>query len=389
MKLWIFVVRRLLLVIPVVIGVMTITFILLWALPPQQEFVVINGSPRGGLTMPCADNASQTCNIPAYQKFLDQYRANPPYQWAKYVYNSLTLNLGNTDKNSQASISYGLAGQSIAVTTVLSWYLPYTLELAAFSLLIILLVSIPLGNLSAVNRNRPVDQAARIVSFSGIAIPGFLLATLLLYGVVDASGGLTKVCNGNSFAYLNWVGSWPDPHCFAGGALPSWIGPNQQTYPTGFPTVDALYNGSFYFAAESVKRMVLPALIIAYGSIGVLLRFVRSSMLEVMNQDFIRTARAKGVSERVVIARHAGRNSLTVTITILGLTFAGFIGGFAVIETVFQLHGIGLLLTRSIIQPFDYGLIFGTTLVFTYIVVAANLIVDVLYSFLDPRVRLG
>ena len=133
-----------------------------------------------------------------------------------------------------------------------------------------------------------------------------------------------------------------------------------------------------------------PRLIIAFGTIAVLLRFVRNSMLEVMNLDFVRQQPArKGVSESTVIKRHAGRNSLNVTITVLGLTFAGFVGGFPVIESVFNLNGVGRVLAVSVEQPYDYGLIFGATLLFTFLVVSANIIVYVLYAYLDPRVRLG
>lgn len=111
-------------------------------------------------------------------------------------------------------------------------------------------------------------------------------------------------------------------------------------------------------------------------------------MLEVMNQDYIRTARAKGVPERTVVSTHAGRNSLNVTVTVLGLTFAGFVSGFPIIEYVFNLRGVGLMLAYSIQRPFDYGLIFGSTLLFTLVIVFVNLIVDILYAYLDPRVRL-
>ena len=113
-------------------------------------------------------------------------------------------------------------------------------------------------------------------------------------------------------------------------------------------------------------------------------------MLEVMNLDFIRTARAKGVPESTVVGRHAGRNSLNVTVTVLGLVFAGFIGGFPIYESVFGINGVGLLLVDSVNPAgFDFGLIFGATLLFTLIVVCANIIVDILYAYLDPRVRLG
>ena len=153
-----------------------------------------------------------------------------------------------------------------------------------------------------------------------------------------------------------------------------------------------MIHGQWWLALDSLIRSNIPALISAFGSIALHLRFVRNSMLEVMNLDFVRTARAKGVPERTVVKRHAGRNSLNVTITVLGLTFAFFIGGFPVIEEVFNLHGIGFLLftsINSVAGPVDFGIICGSTLLFTFIVVAANIIVDVLYAYLDPRVRLG
>jgi peptide/nickel transport system permease protein len=289
--------------------------------------------------------------------------------------------------------------QDKPVTTVLSWFLPYTLELAALSLAIILLVAIPLGNLAAVNRNRPVDQSARILSFSGFALPGFLLASLALMGAVIALGSGTGFfvhppwCPSGETSFAEFQGSWPVNTCFqlTGNAYPSWLTDGYVSHPTGFPTVDALIHGENWLAIDSVLRMLIPAMTIAFGSIALLLRFVRNSMLEVMNLDFVRTARAEGIPERTVIKRHAGRNSLNVTVTVLGLTFAYFIGGFPITELVFQLRGVGYLLALSVqaTNGIDFGIVFGATLLFTFIVVIANIIVDVLYAYLDPRVRLG
>ena len=274
------------------------------------------------------------------------------------------------------------------VATVLAWYLPYTLELAALALTLILLLAIPIGNYSAVYRNRPMDQGARVMSFSGFALPGFLLAWLLLLGVTFLAGGISPECGGTATHFQDFYNSWPSWTCVSGGQ-PSWIGQHLQTSPTGFPTIDALVHGDWWLAGDTVFRMLLPAFVIAYGSVAAILRFVRNSMLEVLNLDFVRTARSKGVPESAVVRKHAGRNSLNVTVTVLGLTFAGFIGGFPVIEDVFHLQGVGLLLAYSIQPPYDFGLIFGSTLLFTIIVVIANILVDITYAFLDPRVRLG
>jgi ABC-type dipeptide/oligopeptide/nickel transport system permease component len=416
MKMWIYLIRRLALLVPVLIGVMTITFVLVSALPTNNRLIAAFGSPPlrspwiydptlSPGTGPCPSNATSPCPNPVYQNDLHILGLDQPIpvQWGVYIYHTFTFQWGTVSNHSSASnLIPSLRG--LEVTTVLSWYLPYTLELAVMSLLIILVVSIPLGNLSAVNRNRPIDQASRVMSFSGYAMPGFLLASLVLMAFVIGFGSGTGYvlhppwCPSGESTFTEFTQSWPGPGCFStagnfAGGYPTWILHNGiQSTPSGFPTVDALVAGQYWLALDTVVRMILPALVIAFGTIAVLLRFVRNSMLEVMNLDFVRTARSEGVPERTVIRRHAGRNSLNVTITVMGLLFAFFIGGFPVIEDVFHLNGVGLMLAYSVQQtsgPVDFALIFGTTILFTFIIVLANIIVDVLYAYLDPRVRLG
>ena len=414
MRMWVLIIRRVALLIPVIVGVMTITFALVSALPVQDQLIAHFGAPGPhdpwiyNPTLPpgtgnCPANATQACPNTQLQHFLNVLGLNQPIpvQWGIYIYHSLTFQWGTVDNHSTAA-QVNAAIKDQPVTTVLSWYLPYTLELAALSLFLILLIAIPLGNLSAVNRNRPIDQAARVVSFSGYAMPIFLLSSLSLMGAVILLGAPTHYvsttpwCPGGETTFFEFYGSWPSALCFSSQSVyPTWLGSGIHTSPTGFPTVDALVNGQGWLAVDTLIRMILPALTIAFASIAVLLRFVRNSMLEVMNLDFVRTARAEGVPSKTVVSRHAGRNSLNVTITVLGLTFAFFIGGFPVTEYVFHLNGIGLMLAYSIQiggqggGTVDYGLIFGTTLLFTFIIVIANIIVDVLYAYLDPRVRLG
>jgi len=392
MKMWVYVLRRALLLVPVILGVMTITFILTSQLPLDDRLISALGFSKTGYqpTIPCAELGlgNGTCPNPAYERGVALLGLNQPIwtQYGVYIYHSLSLQWGFTSSHSPAAIVIG--PDATPVATVLSWYLPYTLELAALSLTLILILAIPIGNYSAVYRNRPLDQGARVMSFSGFALPGFLLANLLLLGVTFLAGGITPECGGTSTHYFDFFNSWPAWTCVAGGQ-PSWISSHYATSPTGFPTVDALIHGDYWLAGDTVFRMLLPAFVIAYGSVAAILRFVRNSMLEVLNLDFVRTARAKGVAESSVVRKHAGRNSLNVTVTVLGLTFAGFIGGFPVIESVFHLNGVGYLLALSIQPPYDFGLIFGSTLLFTIIVVIANIIVDITYAFLDPRVRLG
>ena len=407
MQLWVYVVRRTMLIVPVVIGVMTITFALVVAVPTGERICsYYQANPRENPCsqyVPCPGNPSQLCSNPAYTKALHAlgYDRPVPVQWAFYMYNALTFNWGYVSPTSTVGDGNSglpaLKGQS--VTSVLGTFLPYTIELALLSLFFTLIISIPLGNLSAVYRNRPIDQFARIMSFSGYALPTFILGAVVLAAAASLlSGGGTRspICSGGT-GFLEFYGSWPVPNCWMWGSgltstgYPSWLIYGYQSTPTGFPTIDALIHGDGWLALDTLARIILPALVIAYGTIATLLRFVRNSMLEVMNLDFVRTARAKGLPESKVVKKHAGRNSLNVTVTILGLTFAFFISGFPIIESVFNLWGVGRIFAYALVQSggtYDFGLIFGTTILFTYLVVVANLIVDVTYSLLDPRVRL-
>jgi ABC-type dipeptide/oligopeptide/nickel transport system permease component len=431
MQMWVYIVRRILLVIPVLMGVTTITFVCFQALPIQSELIAYFGSP--GPHNPCGyqptcecavqdplsvNNQNNTCQClgtttyvrpdafcanPTYQHYIQALGLNKPVivQWGSYIVRSFTFQWGNVSNHSYAATQFPtFEGKPVA--KVLSELLPYTLELAMFSLAIILLVSIPLGNASAVNRNRPIDQFARVMSFSGFALPAFLLgsfvitATTLILLPHTGFTVSTPWCRAGEALNDEFQYSWPQAKaCYGtlpfGKDWPVWMTNGIHTTPTGWPTIDAFYNGAYWLGLDSIIRMILPALVIAYGTIAGLLRFVRNSMLEVMNLDYVRTARAKGVPEKVVTSRHAGRNSLNVTITVLGLTFAAFVGGFPVIESVFDLNGVGRILAYAVIpQPsLDYAIIFGSTLLFTFLVVAANIIVDVLYAYLDPRVRLG
>ena len=430
MRMVTYIIRRLLLVVPTLLGVLTITFALFQALPVQYQLASHYGNPPKNhpcafqSSCPCADdnhasvNARENtckcygsnvtvtpdtlCSDALYRTYIHRLGLDQPVwtQWGVFVYHAFTFQWGTVENDSFVATQFSWM-RNVPVTTVIGWMLPYTLELAGLSLFFILIIAIPVGNLAAVNRNRPVDQAARILSFSGFAMPTFLLASFLLMGFVILIGSTSAVpyvthspwCPSGEATFSEFYGSWPAPLCFSStGVLPSWLGAGVHTTPTGFPTLDAAINGQWWLAIDTLIRMILPALAIAFGAIAVLLRFVRNSMLEVMNLDFVRTARAEGIPSKTVVSRHAGRNSLNVTITVLGLTFAFFIGGFPVIEYVFHLNGVGLILAYSI-QPspgsVDFGLIFGTTLLFTFIIVIANIIVDILYAYLDPRVRLG
>jgi ABC-type dipeptide/oligopeptide/nickel transport system permease component len=429
-KLWVYIVRRLLLMVPVLLGVVTLTFIIISGIPTTERLLACHPPGKSGYPSqgsPGWNNLLAQCGLSG--SVLTQY--------GSYVYNTFTLHWGYVSNDSsvqravpQIGACYQLTASSsltnggsnastsqCAVMTLVEAWLPYTMELAALSLVLIMLLAIPLGNYSAVYRNRPFDQGTRIFSFTGFAIPGYLLGGLLIIAVylaLSASGG--KPCDGSALNQI--LGSWHGSDTqgvIATCYPPAWVSQTTGvsgrppfanglwgTSPTGFPTLDAViyaashpapagYPSSYLWdlALDHVLRLVIPALTIAYGTVAGLLRFVRNSMLEVMNLDFIRTARSKGVPERRVISQHAGRNSLNVTVTVLGLTFAGFLGGFAVTESLFGLFGVGSLFAYALLSPIDVGTIFASTVLFTIIIVVANMIVDVVYGYLDPRVRLG
>src|SRR5271170_4631130 len=191
MRMWVYILRRLILLIPVIIGVTTITFVLISALPIHERLSSQFGAapPRDGWLYqplrPCPTDPSKECRNSVYYEDLAKLGLNKPIplQWGVYIYNSFTLNWGTVGNGSTAGQIFQ-ATQGQPVSEVLGWFLPYTLELAALALAIILIIAIPLGNLAAVNRNRPVDQSARILSFSGYALPGFLLSSLALMAAV-------------------------------------------------------------------------------------------------------------------------------------------------------------------------------------------------------------
>ncbi len=429
MKLWIYVLRRLLLMVPVLIGVVTITFIIISAVPVEERLLacIPPGRHSPPIGSPGWERELQICglNTPVYEQYGQYLFKTFTFQWG-FIQNSSVDGMWGHAPQVHPCLQLNVSKQEggCAVLTLIGAWLPYTIELAVLSLIIILAMAIPLGNLSAVNRNRPFDQATRIFSFSGYALPGYLLGALLilalyfvLYGI-DPTGG----CDGSAYAQI--VGSWhasfnnPDQACYTmttysggtqqstilWGGRPPYANPIYATTPTGFPTVDGIIwalthspppgmpGGRYYYwdlVGDHVLRLIIPAITVAYTSVAALLRYVRNSMLEVMNLDFIRTARAKGVPERAVVKTHAGRNSLNVTVTVLGLTFAAFLGGFAVIESLFGLFGVGMLFAYSVFPSPDISTIFASTVLFTIIIVVANVAVDVIYGVLDPRVRLG
>lgn len=241
----------------------------------------------------------------------------------------VTGNLGYSARNQQSVLD--LTSQS----------LPVTFELAVLSIALALLIGVPLGMLSASKAGAPRDAVGQAVSLAGLSIPAFLLATTLL-SIFAASFGFNP--NGQGFATL---------------------------------LEDPLLN---------LQQMVLPALVLGFGIAAPILRTTRAAVLEVRSHDFVRTARAKGVPERLLQVRHVLGNALVPIVTMTGLQFGYLLGGAVVVEQIFSVPGIGRQVLLGIQQK-EYAVVQSTVLVIALAFVLVNLLTDVLYRIIDPRVR--
>jgi ABC-type dipeptide/oligopeptide/nickel transport system permease component len=240
--------------------------------------------------------------------------------------------------------------------------LPATLELSLAATLIALAVGIPLGVWSAVHQNGAVDHALRVLSLGGVSMPAFLIALILqlVFGIM-----------------LGWL------------PVSGRLSPFDLTDTvTGFAVLDGLLTSDYAASWDALRHLLLPALVLAAFLSAVLLRFVRNSMSEVLGQDYIRTARAKGLGEGSVLFVHGLRNALVPALTIVGLNFAQMLGGAILTETVFSWPGIGRYMFDAI-RYRDYPVIQGTTLLFALMFMITSLLVDVLHGLADPRIRRG
>jgi peptide/nickel transport system permease protein len=240
-------------------------------------------------------------------------------------------------------------------------FFPATIELAVAALLFATLLGIPLGVLSAVAKDRAIDQVTRTLSVTGISTPAFWLGLLLIY------------------VFYGQIGILP-----GSGRIDSELTPPPTV--TGFYTVDALFAGDGTALWSALVHLVLPALTLGFLNLGIVTRQVRSSMLEVMQEDYIRTARASGLSRRRILFDHALRNALIPSVTMIGLTFGDLLYGAVLTETVFGWPGMGNYVVQSI-TALDFPAIMGFTVVASTAYVLLNLLVDLLYMALDPQIR--
>ena len=260
---------------------------------------------------------------------------------------------------------HGNLGISIMDNRPVNWdlaqYLPATVELATAAMLVAVVIGVPTGVVSALYKDRWPDQVARVFALGGTSLPVFYVALLLL--------GL----------FYSRLGVLPGP-----GQLGIYTSP--PPHLTGLVAVDALLAGDWVALRDALRHLVLPAFVLGYFTTGLVMRMTRSSLLEVMRQDYVRTARAKGMAEHRVVLRHALRNALLPTVTVIGLTFGDLLSGAVLTETIFAWPGIGRYATKSVITV-DIPAVLGVTLVAALTFTLFNLVVDVVYAYLDPQIR--
>ena len=259
--------------------------------------------------------------------------------------------------------------ESEPVLSALSQRFPATIELTTASILWILVIGIPAGIISALKNNKAPDHISRLVALTGVSTPVFWLGLILQLVF---------------FYYFAQLGL---PHLPSSGIYDTTLA---LEYPvatiTGLPVLDTLITGNWVMFEDSLAHLVLPSFALAFVSLGIIMRITRSSMLEVLRQDYIILARSKGLPERVVIYRHALKNAMIPTVTVAGLAIAGLLGGAPLTETVFGWPGMGRLAVDAIGRN-DAPLIMGFTLITALMLVLANLVVDILYGYLDPRIK--
>ncbi|MCA9932747.1 MAG: ABC transporter permease [Ardenticatenaceae bacterium] len=254
------------------------------------------------------------------------------------------------------------------VIDLLKRRLPVTAELALVSMLPIVVIGIWLGMQAALHHNEPIDQGARVFAILGYSFPTFVFGLLVLLIF---------------YAKLNW---------FPPGRLSTQFSlevtrPGFENY-TRFLTLDALLNLRFDIFMDALRHMVLPVVTLSYLSWALLLKVTRSSMLEALRQDYVTTARAKGLSERVVTNRHVRKNALIPVATIAGSTVASLFNGVVITETIFDIPGLGSAAAAAALS-LDVMTMLAYALFTAFLFVSVNLLVDVMYAVLDPRVRLG
>jgi ABC-type dipeptide/oligopeptide/nickel transport system permease component len=344
MELRVYILRRLLLVIPVLFGVTLLIFALLQLFDPVE---------RAALYI---RDARQFGDIDA---IIEQYGLNQPV-WVQYGHWIVEVFHGN----------FGWSrAVSLPVLEALINYLPATVELALFATPLIIFGGIFLGTKAAANKDKPIDHTTRLGAILGWSLPTFWLGLVLLMIFYGFFQGLLP----------------PERLSTDMNIL---VHSEEFTRYTRINTIDAILNGNMRVFLDALRHLVLPVITLTVVNIAFIMRLMRSSMLETLGKGYILTARAKGLSESVVVNKHARRNALIPVLTISGYIFAAIVNGVVVTETIFSFKGLGWFAWQSAVN-LDVPAVLAFALFNGILFVFTNLVVDLLYARIDPRIRLG
>lgn len=321
-----YIVKRTLFMIPLLLGITIICFFVMRLAPGSPTDLQTDMNPKASVEMKERLRALYELDKPIHVQYLS---------WLKKI--------------SRGDLGISFSTDHRPVASKIMERLPITILINFLSLVIIIAVAVPIGVLSAVHKDSFFDKVTAVLVFIGFAVPTFWLALLLMifFGI-----------------HLGW--------------LPV----------SGLRSLNYEYLGPWNQFMDLTKHLVLPVFVSAFGGLAGLSRYMRANMLEVIRQDYIMTARAKGLRERDVIYKHALRNALLPAITILGLSIPGLIGGSVIFETIFAIPGMGQLFYMSVMAR-DYPTIMGILLIGAILTLAGNLIADVSYAVADPRIRIS
>ncbi len=315
-----YILRRLLYIIPVTLGVVTVAFVLLRLVPGDPITLYYFGQDQPGQASASAAGLESESTL---ERLREAYNLDKsmPHQYVLYVADLLRGDLGISIRKKRP------------VLHIIGDHWPATMQITLVGMSVAIVVGLTAGILSAIKHHTIIDYAAQMFAIIGVSVPQFLVGLVLIFIFAITLDWLPAISNGHG------------------------------------------------------KELILPSITLGLAASAILARLTRSSMLDVMSRDYIRTARAKGLRERAVIWLHALRNALIPVVTVIGLEFGGLLGGAVVIEAVFTRQGLGFQLINAITQR-DYPIVQGLVVLAAVIYAFMNLVVDVLYTYIDPRVRL-
>lgn len=330
--------KRLLWMVPLLVGISLVSFLVIHLAPGDITTTEAGFDPK----------ASEESR----QKLRELYNLDKPLlvQYGLWFKRMATLDFGNSFASHQRPVFWQKTdAEGNIVKGMIQEALPITLLINVASLLLILLVALPLGVMAALHQNRPPDRIITVFVFVGFAVPGFWLALLLMY----------------------WL-----------GVVNPWL-PISGLHSLGFEHMSRPAQ-----LVDLAHHLVLPVFISALGGLAGIALYVRNGMLEVLHQDYITTARAKGLPENTVVYRHALRNALLPLITLLGLSIPGLIGGSVIAESLFAIPGMGKLFYDAVLMR-DFPVVMGILTIGAALTLLGNLLADLAYAWADPRVRRG